>query len=87
MIRVLATERFLDEVARLPKPQQQKLANLLVKLQENPFHPTLHTKSLKGALTGLYAFRITRDWRVIFQFQDARTVQLLRTKNRKDVYR
>ncbi|TSC80782.1 MAG: hypothetical protein G01um101429_91 [Parcubacteria group bacterium Gr01-1014_29] len=87
MIRVLTTERFLDGAAYLPKQQQQKLANLLITLEENPFHPKLRTKLLRGTLTGLYAFRITRDWRVIFQFQDTHTILLLRTANRKDIYR
>ncbi|MBI2459523.1 MAG: type II toxin-antitoxin system RelE/ParE family toxin [Parcubacteria group bacterium] len=52
-----------------------------------PFHPLLHAKRLSGKLAGLLSFRITRDWRVIFQFNDPETIQLLRVKHRKDVYR
>jgi addiction module RelE/StbE family toxin len=87
MIRIFATERFLDQSADLPKKQQEKLANLLELLQRNAYDPLLHTKSLSGKLSGLYSFRITRDWRVIFQFMDSKTVQLLRVANRKDIYR
>lgn len=39
------------------------------------------------SLAGLLAFRITRDWRVMFQFLDEATVQLLRVAHRSDIYR
>lgn len=47
----------------------------------------LHTKYLTGRLPGLLSFRITRDWRVIFKFNDAHTIQLIRVRHRKDIYR
>lgn len=87
MIRLVTTERFLDASAHLPKHQQDKLGVLLEMLQENPFHPKLHTKPLHGSLAKLYSFRITRDWRVIFEFLDPATLYLLRVANRKDAYR
>ena len=62
MISVVYTDFFLRSARKLPKPQQNKLAQLLGTLQENPFHPKLHTKTLTGPLTGFYSFRITRDW-------------------------
>lgn len=72
---------------QMPVTQQQKLAKLLEHLVENPYHPLLHTKHLSGELVGLLSFRITRDWRVIFHFIDAGTIQLLRAGNRKNIYR
>ena len=87
MIRIAYHKNFLKSAARLPKAQQEKLAKLIGVLQENPFHPLLHTKRLTRELTGFLSFRITRDWRVIFQFLDAEMVQLLRVRNRKDAYR
>lgn len=67
--------------------QQAKLAKLIELLGENPFHPLLHTTRLTGDLAGYLSFRITRDWRVIFQFADPETLQLLRMKHRREVYR
>jgi addiction module RelE/StbE family toxin len=87
MICLQATERFLDASARLPKQQQNKLGTLLQRLAQNPFHPQLHTKPLHGNLTGLYSFRITRDWRVVFEFLDPSAIRLLRVAHRKDMYR
>ncbi|MBI2609884.1 type II toxin-antitoxin system RelE/ParE family toxin [Candidatus Giovannonibacteria bacterium] len=87
MIRILFTEKFLDSAARLPRNQQEKLSKLTEILEKNVFHPQLHTKALVGKLSGLYSFRITRDWRVIFQFINPKTIQLLRVAHRKDIYR
>ena len=72
MVRVVYGKNFLKSTGSLP--------------QEKPFHPFLHTKYLTGGLAGLLSFRITRDWRVIFQFISPDTIQLLRVKHRKDIY-
>ena len=87
MITLVYGEHFLRSARALPTLQRRKLARLLESLRANPFHPLLHTKRLSGNLAGMFSFRITRDWRVIFQFNDPTTLQLLRVANRKDVYR
>ena len=56
-------------------------------LQNNPFHPLLHTKKLTGQLAGFFSFRITRDYRVIFEFSDPDTLRLIRAADRKEIYR
>ena len=87
MIKVFFTERFLKSTSSLPKHIQEKLVVLLSLLEENPFHTKLHTKPLAGKLSGFYSFRITRDWRVIFQFIATDSLQLMDVGNRKDIYR
>ncbi len=87
MIQVVYHHNFLKSAKKLPKFQQNKLAHLLENLQNNPFDLSLHTKRLTGDLIGLLSFRITRDWRVIFQFLNHETLQLLDIKHRKDIYR
>jgi len=87
MIRVVYHRNFLESAKRLPKAQQSKLVKLIEILKENPFHPLLHTKRLTQELAGFLSFRITRDWRVVFQFLDPPTIQLLRVKHRRDAYR
>lgn len=86
MIRIIHSDGFLRSAKRLPHPTRKKLTHLLTVFVGNSFHPLLHTKKLGGEFVGLYAFRITRDWRVIFQFMDSATVRLLRVGNRKDIY-
>lgn len=87
MISLIYNKNFLKSVKRLPKNPQAKLAKKLELLQQNPFHPLLHTKPLTGPLVGFYSFRITRDWRVIFQFENPETIKLIELGHRKDIYR
>ncbi|HEX9721906.1 MAG TPA: type II toxin-antitoxin system RelE/ParE family toxin [Candidatus Paceibacterota bacterium] len=87
MVQVRYSDAFLKSTRKLPKEQQEKLASLIELLQENPFHSQLHAKHLAGKLSGLYSFRITRDWRVIFQFTSPQEIELLDVANRKDIYR
>ena len=87
MPTVRYSDAFLKSARKLPKKQQEKLASLIELLSKNPFHPQLHTKHLTGKLSGLYSFRITRDWRVIFQFVSPQEIELVDVANRKDIYR
>ena len=87
MITIVYANPFLKTAKKLPKSQQSKLAQLLKILQENPFDSKLHTKALSGPLTGFYSFRITRDWRVIFQFLTPDKIKLIEIGHRKDIYR
>ncbi|MEK7627534.1 MAG: hypothetical protein AAB397_03040 [Patescibacteria group bacterium] len=87
MFQIIYGVNFLKSVEKLPKKTQIKLANLLCILRSKPFDNRLHTKNLSGQLLGLLSFRITRDWRVIFQFSGVETINLLRVANRKDIYK
>mgnify|MGYP001561746022 CR=1 FL=1 len=87
MIRIFESAHIEKDARLLPHEIQNKLARLLVCFKENPFDSRLHTKPLSEPLRGLFAFRITRDWRVIFKFLTPREVLLLRVKHRKDIYR
>lgn len=87
MIKIYYSKNFLKSSKKLPIIQQRKLAKLLTQLQKNPYNPLLHTKQLSGKLLGLFSFSITRNWRVIFQFTNTTTIQLLRTAHRKEIYK
>lgn len=87
MISIYYSKTFLKSAKKLPSTQQEKLGILLELLAANPFHPNLHTKHLTSELSGLYSFRITRDWRVIFQFLSSSEIRLLNAAHRKDIYK
>ncbi len=87
MIRIQYDRAFLKSAKKLPAKAQQRLAATMVSLQEDPFHPTLHTKRLSGSLTGTLSYRVTREYRVTFLFLDESTIQLLEVDHRKDIYR
>ena len=86
-MRIVFSNQFLKSVDELPVNTQNKLDRLLELLKNNPYHPLLHTKQLGGNMTGYLSFRITRDWRVLFQFIDSQTIHLLDVGHRKDIYR
>ena len=70
MVEIVYGNQFKKFAQNLPKLQKEKLALLLLILNENPFDQRLHSKSLRGPLEGFFSFRITRDWRVIFVFEE-----------------
>ncbi|MBI2463087.1 MAG: type II toxin-antitoxin system mRNA interferase toxin, RelE/StbE family [Candidatus Spechtbacteria bacterium] len=72
---------------KIAQASTEKLAQLLEIFVENPFHTKLHSKHLTGKLSGLYSFRITRDWRVIFQFISTKEIQLIEVAHRREIYR
>lgn len=78
---------FLKDARALPKPTQKKLAALLELLLHDAFEPRLHTKPLSPPLHGKYSFRITRDWRVIFEFIAPHTIYLLAIDRRDRIYK
>lgn len=79
--------RFLKSAESLPEATQEKLSDLLVLLESDPFHSLLHSKRLKGALSNTYSFRVQRDWRVIFCFDASNVIRILDVEHRKDIYR
>ena len=86
-MKVVYSRDFIKSVKLTPKPIKRKLIILLEILKENPFHQKLHTKPLVGELRGFYSFRITRDWRVIFNFLDSQTIFLIDIAHRRDIYK
>lgn len=86
-MRVYYGDSFSRCVKKLGWKQQDKLAELIVLLSQNPFHQQLHVKSLEGNLAGLYSFRIARDVRVLFKFLSPDEIILVDLGHRRDIYR
>ena len=86
-MRVVYSKEFLKAVADLPTQIQSRLDERIALLTEDPFHPLLHSKRLKGILKDYHSFRITREWRAIFSLADSDTIMLVNVAHRKDLYR
>ena len=84
--KIVYDKDFLKDVGKLPIGEQEKLAELLERMAEDAFHPLLHTKSLSAPLQGMFAFRITRGYRVGFKFLTPDTIQLLAADRRDKIY-
>ena len=85
-MEVVKTSDFNQAFKKLPKEIRQ-----LYLTQENRFKgnwrdPRLHIKKVK-TLTFAFSFRITRNYRVFFYFQNSLTVIFFDVDHRKDIYR
>ena len=79
------TEDFSKAFKELP-PEIKKLSQRQEFIfKENWLDPRLHTKRIKE-LPGIYSFRITRRYRVLFYFRD-RTAIFFTIGHRKDIYK
>ncbi len=83
---IIYDKDFSKDVQKLPNEARDKLAFLITILEENPFDPRLHTKPLNAPLRGMFSFRITRDYRVGFQFRTSHLIQLLAADRRDKIY-
>jgi addiction module RelE/StbE family toxin len=87
-VRVRYTRTFQKRFAKeLPDKQQEKCVRLIEILAQDPFSPRLHTKSLSGKLAGIYSFRISREYRVLFRIDAPDVVTLVDVGHRKNIYR
>ena len=86
-MNVVFGSQLIKSTKVLSPKLQAKLDKLLGFLQQDTYHPLLHTKELTGDMTGFWSFRVTREWRVLFQFLSTDTIQVLRVEHRKDAYR
>ncbi len=86
-MRLEFEKEFEREAGKLPLQTQERLAAALDLLFQNPFDSRLHTKPLSGVLSGIFSFRIGRDYRALFRFVDTRVIMLMRVKHRRYIYR
>lgn len=86
-MKIVFSGQLLKSTKVLTPKLQAKLDRLIDLLAQNTYHPILHTKELTGDMTGFWSFRITQEWRVLFQFLSTDTIQILRVQHRKDIYR
>jgi mRNA-degrading endonuclease RelE of RelBE toxin-antitoxin system len=66
MPKVKASPRFKKAFKNLPPELQAKVIKALKLLEENPRHPSLQTKPIRG-VRGVYEARIDQSYRMTFQ--------------------
>jgi addiction module RelE/StbE family toxin len=77
--------RSAKKIAKKHPQLREPYTELLNKLSENPFDPSLHTHSLTGELKGKYACSLTYELRVVFMLYDD-IVHLLDIGSHDEVY-
>jgi mRNA-degrading endonuclease RelE of RelBE toxin-antitoxin system len=66
MPKIRYQKRFEKPYVKLPSSTRKKVDKALRLLAENPRHPSLHTKPIKGA-DGIYEARVDRNYRMTFE--------------------
>lgn len=78
------TSDFTDAFRKLPRDAQRLFRKQEKVFAENWLDPRLHVKRLKE-LPGIYSFRVTRRYRVLFYF-DRNDAVFFSIGHRKDIY-
>lgn len=86
MYRILFTAKSLNSLKKLPTRIKNKADTLVDTLAIDYRDSRLMTKKLKTRQP-LYSFRISREYRGIFEFTDSSTIKILDVRHRKDIYR
>jgi mRNA-degrading endonuclease RelE of RelBE toxin-antitoxin system len=86
MFRVTYTKSFVSHFKRLPYSVQIKTDTQVSMLMIDFRDSRLHSKKLQSHVD-LYSFRIGRDYRCIFMFENGDTIKLIDIQHRKDIYK
>jgi mRNA-degrading endonuclease RelE of RelBE toxin-antitoxin system len=82
---IIETEDFKKDLKNLPSEIKRLYQRQKVIFKENWLDPRLHTKRIKE-LPGVYSFRITRRYRVLFYFRNGEAI-FFKIGHRKEIYR
>lgn len=82
------TSDYKRQVKKIGKEIQKILIKQERYLEKDMFHPSLHTKKLKGLEPDkVFSFRITRTYRAIFRLNQDGMIVLFAIGHRKDIYK
>lgn len=85
MRRFQFTRRFERVFKRLPKEIQESAFQKLALWVQNPSHPSLRIKRMKGH-SKIWEMSVTMDYRITFEHENANTI-LLRKIGTHDILR
>jgi mRNA interferase YafQ len=86
-MRIIPSKRFERNFDRVHDNRlRESITKTLEKLEINPFDPVLRTHKLKGRLSGVWACKVTSDYRILFEIteDDAGTCILLLSVGKHD---
>jgi mRNA-degrading endonuclease RelE of RelBE toxin-antitoxin system len=83
-MEILKTEDFIKELEKLPLEIKKSCRKQEIIFRINWLDSRLHTKRIKE-LKGVYSFRITRRYRVLFYFRNDDAI-FFSIGHRKDIY-
>lgn len=84
-MNIIRTDNFVQDLKKLPLGIKNLYSKQELTFRENWLDPRLRAKRIKE-LPGVYSFRITRRYRVLFYFREEDAV-FFTVGHRKDVYK
>ena len=85
-MKILKTDNFKKSVSGLVFNVRRLFGVQEKRFIEDHKDPRLHIKKLKD-LDGVFSFRITQKYRVLFYFQNNNVVVFFEIGHRKDIYK
>lgn len=84
MLTIQVSSRFRRSFRRMPKLVQVDFQVAIDCFKSEPFHPTLRTHKLSGALSGRYSFCLRDGYRVLIEFMSHNIVLLVNVGSHDD---
>ena len=82
--------RALKQIERSNRQLHNRILDVLVELQQDPYLPKLRAHKLTGPLEGLWACSVAYDCRIVFAFEPdspyADAIELIDVGTHEDVY-
>ena len=83
MPKIRLSKRFTKAYLRLPLEIRDKVKKAIAMFEENPRHPSLQTKPIKGA-RGFYEARIDKNYRMTYIRLSDDTLEMSYVDNHDD---
>ena len=74
--KLVPDKKFIRNYAKLTAVEQKQLDAKLIRLAENPFHPSLRTKRIQGTAS-LYESSVNMDIRLIWHYENKHIILML----------
>ncbi len=73
---LVPTKQFQKRLLRLTQQERNQVRNMLDILAENPYHPSLRTKSIQGE-KDLMECSVNMDIRILWYYENDRVILLI----------
>jgi addiction module RelE/StbE family toxin len=78
------SEEFKKSLKQLTTTEQKQTAKKLELLKENPFHPSLRTKKVRG-IDGVFEMSVNMDIRIIWKYENRIILLLIDIGHHKNI--
>lgn len=87
MTEILYTPEFERRYHELPLAIQKKAEKREAIFRKNPFHSSLKTEKLEPRKKEYWSFRIDREYRILFRFDDSKRIIFISCGHHNWIYR